>query len=264
VADRSTVRVNGAVLSYAERGEGAALVLLHGGLVSSAMWEPLVPEITGDLRVITPDSRGHGHSTNPDGELSYPALADDVAGLIGALGLVRPVVGGWSDGGQVALELAVRHPGSAGALIVGAAHPDFAASGLREAHRALLGADETGAPDLARLDEHLGEVAGAIKAWHPGGTDRWRALVEQTAPMWLGYAGLTTERLASIDVPVLVLTGDRDELVPLDLALSLYLALPDAELAVCPRAGHGGPMTPERAPAFAAMISDFARRYAAG
>jgi pimeloyl-ACP methyl ester carboxylesterase len=65
----------------------------------------------------------------------FPQIADDVAVLIGELGLDRPVVGGYSDGGQVALELGVRHPGVAGALIVGGAYPDWAGSGLREVWR---------------------------------------------------------------------------------------------------------------------------------
>jgi len=104
-------------------------VLSHGGLGSSVVWEPLIPALADGFRVILPDSRGHGRSTNPGGHLSYPQLADDLAALIAALGLVRPVVGGWSDGGQAALELGARHPGVAEALIVGAAYPDFAGTG---------------------------------------------------------------------------------------------------------------------------------------
>ena len=134
--------MNGAALYYEEHGDGAPLILIHGGLSSSSQWEPVVPELADGFRVITPDSRGHGRSTNPSGELSYALIADDIAALIAALGLRRPVVGGWSDGGQVTLELGARHPGAAGALIVGAAYPDFDAGGLREAHRALLGADD--------------------------------------------------------------------------------------------------------------------------
>ena len=87
--------VNGASLYYEERGSGAPLVLIHGGLASSAMWEPLLPDLVEDFRVITPDSRGHGRSTNPSGKLSYAQIADDVATLIASLGLVRPVVGGY-------------------------------------------------------------------------------------------------------------------------------------------------------------------------
>src|SRR5215510_7545239 len=79
---------------------------------------------------------GRRRSANPAGQLSYPRLAADIAALIKALGLHRPVVGGWSDGGQVTLELGARYPGAAAALIAGAAYPDFKAGGLREAHRA--------------------------------------------------------------------------------------------------------------------------------
>ena len=257
-----SIDVNGTKLSYEEHGKGIPLMLIHGGLGSSAVWKPLIPELPDGFRVITPDSRGHGRSTNPAGQLSYARIADDVAALIAALGLIRPVVGGWSDGGQATLELASRHPGVAAALIVGAAYPDFAGTGLRDAHRTLLGADDAGAPDLERLDAQLGDDAGVIKSLHPGGPRQWRALVQQTAPMWLDYAGLAPDELRAIETPTLVLAGDRDELIPLDLSVSLYRALPHAELAVCPQADHGAPMTPQRAAVFAGLIRDFARRHA--
>jgi pimeloyl-ACP methyl ester carboxylesterase len=260
VSGRS-INVNGAALYYEEHGEGAPLILIHGGLSSSSQWEPVVPELADGFRVITPDSRGHGRSTNPAAELSYARIADDIAALIAALGLRRPVVGGWSDGGQATLELGARHPGTAGALIVGAAYPDFEAGGLREAHRALLGADERGIPDPGHLDAELGEFAEEIKALHPGGAHQWRRLVGQTAPMWLDYEGLGPDELEAIETPALVLAGDRDELIPLDLSVSLYRALPDAELAICPQLSHDGP-TPGRAPVFASLIRDFARRNA--
>jgi pimeloyl-ACP methyl ester carboxylesterase len=255
-----SVEVNGASLYYEEAGNGPPVILIHGGLGSSTQWESVVPELMQHFRVITPDSRGHGRSTNPGGELSYTGIADDVAALIAALGLARPVVGGWSDGGQVVLELGARHPGAAGAWIVGAAYPDFAASGLREAHRALLGADEAGVPDPGRLDAQLGDAAELIKAAHPGGSARWTELVRQTAPMWLDYTGLRRDELLRIEVPTLVLAGDRDEFVSLDLAVSLYRALPNAELAICPHTEHAGP-TPERAGVFSSLIRDFVLRH---
>lgn len=256
----SRCEANGAVLHYEEHGDGVPIVLIHGGLASSAQWEPVVSELASGFRVITPDSRGHGRSTNSATALSYPRLADDIAALISELELRRPVVGGWSDGGQVTLELGAKHPGVARALIVGAAYPDFDAGGLREAHRELLGADEAGVPDLSHLDAVLGEFAEEIKGLHPGGTDRWERLVRQTAPMWLDYQGLGADEVHSIQTPVLVLGGDRDELVPLELSISLYEALPKAELAICPHLTHEGP-TPERAPVFASLIRDFARRH---
>jgi pimeloyl-ACP methyl ester carboxylesterase len=257
------IEANGAVLHYEEQGDGASLILIHGGLASGAMWEPVVPELADSFRVITPDSRGHGRSTNPSGKLSYSLIADDIAALIDALGLDRPVVGGWSDGGQVTLELGARHPGAASALVVGAAYPDFESTGLREAHRELLGADQRGVPDLRQLDADLGESAEEIKALHPGGPEQWETLIRQTASMWLDYKGLGARELRAIREPVLVLAGDHDQFVPVELAVVLYRRLRDAELAVCPRLSHDGP-SPEHSAALAGLIRDFAQRHTRG
>src|SRR5436305_758867 len=107
----SSLPINGASIHFGDDGVGRAVVLLHGGLSSRADWVPVVTELARVHRVITPDSRGHGRSSNPAGSLSYAAIADDIATLIETLGLDSPVVGGWSDGGQIALEFAVRRPG---------------------------------------------------------------------------------------------------------------------------------------------------------
>jgi pimeloyl-ACP methyl ester carboxylesterase len=73
-----SVEVNGTTLHYDEHGDGAPLILIHGGLATSSQWEPVVPELVADsFRVITPDSRAHGRSTNPHGELSYAQIAAD-------------------------------------------------------------------------------------------------------------------------------------------------------------------------------------------
>jgi pimeloyl-ACP methyl ester carboxylesterase len=256
-----TININGAEIYFEEHGHGTPLVLVHGGLGSGVEWSPLIPTLAGHFRVITPDSRGHGRSTNPTNTLSYAALADDLAGLIAALELDRPVVAGWSDGGQAILELTVRHPGIAGAVIVGGASPDFD-GGLREVHRALLGADATGVPDLDHLDAELGEATAQVKALHHGGEHHWPTLIEQTASMWLDYPGLSSSDIAGIEQPTLVLAGDRDDIIGLDLSVALYRALPHGELAIVPLADHSAPFTPERAAPFAAAITDFAGRHA--
>jgi pimeloyl-ACP methyl ester carboxylesterase len=260
-AEGRSIEVNGAAVYVEQHGSGLPVVLIHGGLMSSAMWEPLLPALSDGLRVITPDSRGHGRSTDPAGLMSFPEIADDVAVLIDELGLDRPVVGGYSDGGQIALELGARHPDVAGALIVGGAYPDWAGSGLREVWREFLGADASNKPDLAHIDASLGEGADRVKSLHPGGRARWQKLIDQTASMWLGYEGLTDDDLGRIQVPTLVFAGDRDAQITLDLTVSLYDVLPNAELAVCPDADHAGPIG-VRASAFAAAIRDFALRHA--
>lgn len=240
-------QVNGATIRYSDSGEGPVLLLIHGGLGAGSEWEPIARELAGSFRVIVPDSRGHGRSSNPSGELSYPQLADDAAALAGSLRLNRPTVVGWSDGGQVALELAARHPEVAGSLVVGGAYPEFERSGLRDTHRDLLREIEEG-PE----DEELRE----LKALH----DDWDALIAQTRGMWLDYPGLPPEKVAAISLPTLVISGDRDEIVPISLQLKLQAELPNSELAVVPGAGHSGPFTPARASIFAALIKDFIER----
>src|SRR3954453_13511883 len=205
-----SIPINGASLYCHDRGAGAPILLIHAGLISRTIWEPLLPALPDEFRVITPDSRGHGRSTNPGGELSYAQLADDVAALITALELDRPIVGGYSDGGQVALEIGARHPEVAGGLIIGAAYPDFVTTGLREFLRAYLGADDTGAPDVAAVEARLGELADPVKSLHPGGAEQWHALVQQSARMWLDYEGLTADDLDRINAPALGFVGDRD------------------------------------------------------
>ena len=79
--------------------------------------------------------------------------------------------------------------------------------------------------------------------------------------MWLDYQGLTPGDLRRIDTPTLVFVGDRDEMYSLDLMVSLYRALPNAELAVCPNADHFTPVTPDGASRFAAAIRDFVPRH---
>lgn len=111
------------------------------------------------------------------------------------------------------------------------------------------------------LAAELGEDAEGIQSLHHGGEHHWATLIEQTASMWLDYLGLTPTQVATIVEPALVLAGDRDQFIPLDLSVALYRALTHAELAIIPAADHSAPFTPERATVFAALIGDFAERY---
>jgi pimeloyl-ACP methyl ester carboxylesterase len=144
----------------------------------------------------------------------------------------------------------------------GAAYPDFANTSMDATNRALLGIDASGTPNVAHLEHHLGDFAAPLKSWHSGCEGQWHAIVQQTARMWLTYPGLTPAEVGRIETPALVLTGDRDDLVALDLSVQLYKTLPHAELADCPQADHFGPLMPGGAPIVAAMIRDFAGRQA--
>ena len=113
------VEANGLRVYYEVCGEGEPLLLIHGGTATSQSWVSHLPTFAQHFRVFAPDSRGHGRTDNPTGDLGYRLMAEDVAASIDALGLHRPLVLGYSDGGQVALELGMRYPGLAGALVLG-------------------------------------------------------------------------------------------------------------------------------------------------
>jgi pimeloyl-ACP methyl ester carboxylesterase len=98
-----------------------------------------------------------------------------------------------------------------------------------------------------------------LRQSHPRGEQHWQSIVQQSATMWLTYAGLTREQVERINEPVLVVVGDRDEHVPVEEAVRLYRWLPQAELAILPGASHLRPIfDPEP---FARSVTDFLQRH---
>jgi pimeloyl-ACP methyl ester carboxylesterase len=100
--------VNGINLYYEIHGAGRPLVLLHGGLGSGEMFGPVLPQLSEHHQVVAPDLQGHGRTADIDRPLDIRLMADDVAALIDHLGFDKPDVVGYSLGGGVALQVAVR------------------------------------------------------------------------------------------------------------------------------------------------------------
>ena len=114
--------VNGLHLYYETHGTGKPLILLHGGLGSGEMFGPILPALAADRQVIAVDLQGHGRTADIDRPLDARLMADDIAALIGHLGLDRPDVMGYSLGGGVAMFTALRHPELVRRLVVVSAH----------------------------------------------------------------------------------------------------------------------------------------------
>jgi pimeloyl-ACP methyl ester carboxylesterase len=255
------IEINGVELFVRERGRGQPVVLVQPGLLSSEAYEALAPRLAERFRVVTFDSRGHGRSTNPSGELSFELLADDTAALIRTLDLDRPFVGGWSDGGEVALHLELRHPGLARGLIAGGTSAEMGGSErARRATRAFFHADDQHVVDLdAFAAEHASLLLPYLRQLHPNGEKQWQNIVRWSAKMWLTYAGLVPDEAARIAAPTLLVLGDRDEFHPLEAAIRLYRWLPNTELAVLPGSDH---MRPVFDPAsLASILLDFIDRH---
>jgi len=110
--------VNGLSLYYAEHGSGEPLVLLHGGFGTGEMFGPVLSALAEQRRVVAVDLQAHGRTADAGRPLRYETMADDVAALIGYLGLVRSDVMGVSMGGGVALRTAIQHPEAVDRLVL--------------------------------------------------------------------------------------------------------------------------------------------------
>src|SRR6476469_735664 len=132
VAGEQTGRaaVNGVSLYYATIGHGPPVVLLHGGLANSDYWGKQVAALAPHHLVILVDSRGHGRSTRDSRPYGYDLMADDVVALLDTLHIARADVVGWSDGGILGLDLAIRHPDRVGKVFAFAANT--VTSGVQE------------------------------------------------------------------------------------------------------------------------------------
>jgi len=119
------VHANGIDIYYVEAGQGEPLLLLDNAMVSTnPVWTSMpvayasfLGTLAEHFRVIAPDTRGSGKSVHPGGPIPSALLADDVAALIDALTLDRPLICGFSDGGETATLVGIRHPGSVRAIV---------------------------------------------------------------------------------------------------------------------------------------------------
>jgi pimeloyl-ACP methyl ester carboxylesterase len=110
--------VNGIKLYYEIHGSGRPLIMLHGGLMRGELFGPVIPLLAQHHRVIAPDLQGHGRTADIERPFDLKLMADDIAALIDHLGLEKPDLLGYSLGGGVALQTAVRHPGKIRRLVL--------------------------------------------------------------------------------------------------------------------------------------------------
>ena len=237
------------------RGSGAAapLVLLHGGGVDRRMWGPQLsayPERT----VIAHDARGHGGSSDADGP---HRLADDVVRLLDALEIDRAVLAGVSMGGGTAVDTALEHPDRVAGLVVsgtGTSEPQFSdpwtLSTLAEWNAAQERGDLEGWIDaFMRLGAGPGRTADDIA---PGVWQLVETMARETVAEHLRVAPdgtpippfpatpvtRTWERLPTIDVPVLALSGGSDGADHRAMCARLAASVPIGDHQVIPGTGH--------------------------
>jgi pimeloyl-ACP methyl ester carboxylesterase len=199
---------------YEIHGSGRPVLLLHGAYMSADTWGPLLPGLAASRRIIAPEQQGHGRTSDIDRPITYEQMADDTAALARALEIETADVLGYSMGGGVALQLAIRHPDLVRKLVVASA--SFRSDAMH--------------PEAV-------EMFPSITPEMFAGTDL------DTAPFaW------PEDDIRSIAAPTLIMLGDSD-LIRLEHAVEMFRLLgggvmgdlagvPSSQLAVLPGTTH--------------------------
>lgn len=206
-------------------------MLLHGGLMTIELtFAAMVPRLATSRQVIAIELQGHGHTADTDREFALEHLADDVVGVLDQLGVGRADFVGYSLGGLVALQVAMRHPGRAGRLAVAAVH--FRADGY---HPEIFDLDSGSARLPTEADFQEMHDAYVAVAPDPGRFEAFAAKAS-ALPERLDWSA---EDLGSVKSPVLIIIGDLD-FVRVEHAAQMRELIPDARLAVLPDTTHMG------------------------
>lgn len=238
--------VNDIRLGFIDEGKGSPIVFVHGFPLSRGCWRPQIDILSSSYRCIAPDLRGFGTSESSPGEVgpvSMDRYADDLAGLIDALGTGPVILVGHSMGGYVALAFARRHPEVLRGLALvatraGADSPE-AAEGRRKTARVVQSSGiqsviDGMTPKLVAEDNASESVLEAVRGFmEPASADG-------VVGALLGMADRpdSTPGLAEISVPTLVATGAEDAIISPSESESLAQAIPGARLRVIADAGH--------------------------
>jgi pimeloyl-ACP methyl ester carboxylesterase len=208
---------------YDEDGEGEPLVLLHPGGADARAFAPNIDAMAARFQVFTPERRGHGHTPDVDGPITYELMATDT------IAFLETVVGGpahlvaSSDGMPVALLAALRRPDLARHLVL--------ISGVF--HR------DGWVPETAEVDESAAAfLAAGYGEVSPDGPDHFPVVAAKLARMHAEEPTLAASDLKGISSRTLVMVGDDDEVAP-EHTIALYRGLPNAELAIVPGTSHG-------------------------
>lgn len=247
--------VNGLKMYYEVYGQGKPLVLLHGSLMNIDLnWSKFIPLLAKDRKVIVAEMQGHGRTQDISRDLSYESMADDVSGLLEYLKIDSADIVGYSMGGGIAFQLAVRHPERVRRLVVLSAPyrhdgwwPDV------EASFATMNADMLKGTLLQKQYDSLG-----------GDPARFPQFVKKVISIDLKPYDWSAE-VKKIPAPLFLAIGDADG-VRYEHALELLRArgggkmgdmhgLPPSRLAILPGTTHVGMM--KRADWLVPMITDF-------
>jgi pimeloyl-ACP methyl ester carboxylesterase len=208
---------------YDELGEGDPLVLMHGGLVDARFFEPNVGPLAERFHVFLPERRGHGHTADVEGPITYQLMTDDtIAFLEQVVGEPADLVG-HSDGAFVAMQVAMQRPDLVKRLVM-------ISGGFNKSGEAMPDMDW----DVDQLTQFLGPAYAEVS---PDGAAHFPVVATKIGVMAAVEPNLEAAQLAGVTARSLVMFSD-DDLMTLAHAVDMYEALPNAELAIVPGTSH--------------------------
>ncbi len=252
--------VNGLKLYYEVHGDGPPLILLHGGVGAVEMFGEILPALAEERRVIGVDLQAHGRTADIDRPMTFEAMADDVAALIGHLGLQEADVMGYSMGGGVALQTAIRHPEAVRKAVL--VSTPFKRHGWYP--EVLAGMEQMG-PEAAEPMKGS-PMYGLYSDVAPRPED-WTVLLRKLGDL-LRRDYDWSEDVAALQMPVMIVVGDADSLPPAHAVEFFGLlgggkrdagwdgsGMPKSRLAILPGTTHYGILSsPTLEPAVAPFL----------
>lgn len=233
-----------ATLAYDDRGNGRAIVFLHGHPFSRAMWAAQLEALSDEFRVVAPDLPGYGESAPVAATLPMRGFADSVVELLDALSVARATIVGLSMGGLVAMELGLAHPDRVDGLVL-AATTAAALTEEEAARRRSAAQDIEASGMLAHTAEMLPRLFGPVASRDPAITVPIVTTMLRTSPA--GAAAALRGRaerpdyerlLRDLRPPALVIAGDHDAYSTREVTDQLVAALPDPEVLILAGVGH--------------------------
>jgi pimeloyl-ACP methyl ester carboxylesterase len=223
-----TLATQGISLYYKTCGQGPPLLLLHRFFATGTLsWGRFIPTLAAHYRLIVPDLRGHGRSTNPSGEFTHRQSASDMFALLDSLGLQQVKAMGVSSGGMTLLHMATQQPSRIDAMALIGATTYFP-----EQSRKIFRASTVESLTPREYEEQ--------RELHVRGDEQIRSLRTQFNGFKDSYADMnfTSPYLSTITARTLIIHGDHDELFPLEIPMTMYLSIQKSYLWIVPNGGH--------------------------
>jgi len=236
------VEIDGISTFYEGDGSGEPLLLLHGGMCSAETFDRMIPGLAGSYQVFAPERRGHGRMPDTAEPFSYDAMTVDTVAFMDALGLASAHVIGHSDGANIGLLMAIRHPSRVRRLV-------SISGNFRTGD-----SDDVPSRPRAAMDTTADALEDDYRRLSPDGPEHLAVIWAKLEPMWNDWTGIALEALRSITAPTLVMAADED-VIGLEQTIDLYRSLELGQLAIIPNTSHN--LIRERGELIDELILDF-------